>query len=178
MLLITRGFRLWFTRYLPAEIVGTSLALLFATLTYNQTDSYLIATAAGLVGEGIGFWGFTIVREIINTSHKIKNLPLWRRVIKVTTATTTNLLIEFTTAETLNTLFVRPVCLYYGPQLIEPYSLGFLVGKMISDAFFFTVAACGYGANHVRLKRSGMRKRRQTTAARRKPRRRAAKQRA
>lgn len=150
MLLIRRGFRIWFTRYLPAEIVGTSLALALATYTFFETDSYLLATAMGLAGEGFGFYGFIILRELIITNSKIKHLSPIRRFFKVTLVCTTNLLIEFTPAEILNTLFVRPVLLYLGPQYIHPYPLGFFLGKFGSDVFFYTIALCGYGLNHVR----------------------------
>lgn len=160
MFFIRRGFKIWFYRYLPAEIVGTSLALLFASYTFMHTGSYLLATAAGLTGEGIGFYGFVIVRELITTGRSIKKASFSQRIYHTLRTTTANLLVEFTTAEILNTLFVRPVLLYTVPQYITPYALGFLIGKMGSDTFFYIVALGGYMLNEWRCRKFIKQKRR------------------
>ncbi|MCA9338376.1 hypothetical protein KC949_02360 [Candidatus Saccharibacteria bacterium] len=166
MFFIRRGFRIWFYRYLPAEIVGTTLALLFASYTFMHTGSYLLATAAGLTGEGIGFYGFVIVRELITTSRSIKKASLLQRTRRTLRTTTANLLVEFTTAEILNTLFVRPVLLYTVPHYITPYALGFFVGKFGSDVFFYIVALGGYMLNEWRCRKFIRQKRRSSTATR------------
>jgi hypothetical protein len=51
---------------------------------------------------------------------------------------------EFGPAEALDSLLVRPVCMYTGPFLTGGVASGSLLGKIAADAVFYTVAIVSY----------------------------------
>ena len=58
----------------------------------------------------------------------------------------TNLIVEFAPAETLDNFFIRPFAMYIIPQHIHPYPVGFLIGKFSADLVFYLFAIVGYEA--------------------------------
>ncbi|HET9098319.1 MAG TPA: hypothetical protein VFN51_01760 [Candidatus Saccharimonadales bacterium] len=138
--------REWLRRYIPAEAIGTITALIGAWSTFSHTHSFIAATAAGWVGEGIGFYGYFIITEL-NISHRgHAGLPFYKRAIAALRTGSTNLIIEFMPAEVIDNFFIRPLTMYEAPQLIHPYPIGFLVGKFSADIFFYVLAIIGYEA--------------------------------
>lgn len=137
-------FKEWFARYVLAEVLGTILAICFAYAVYTQTKSYAVAAGAGFLGEGIGFYGYFIFTELIKNKKKYKKLPIISRFTAIISKSSTNLIIEFAPAEIIDNLFIRPFLMFYVPQHIEPYILGFLIGKLIADALFYIFAIAGY----------------------------------
>lgn len=134
----------WLKRYVPAELLGTLTALLAAGLSYNHSHSFILATATGWAGEGIGFYGYFVVTEFIMAHRRHINLPFLRRLGHALSSASSNLLIEFLPAELLDTFFLRPFLLFLIPHLIHPYLFGFLIGKFAADAAFYGLAICGY----------------------------------
>lgn len=137
-------FREWLRRYLLAETLGTTLALIFATVTYVHTHSYLVATGAGFVGEGIGFYGYLVVLELVTNGKAYRQLSIFRRLAAIVSKSSTNLIIEFAPAEIIDNIFIRPFLMFYMPQHIHPYALGFFVGKELADVLFYAFAIGGY----------------------------------
>lgn len=136
----------WLRRYIPAEIIGTTIALLSAWAIYTQTNSYIAAAAAGWVGEGIGFFGYFIILEL-STSHKRHaEHNFWKRIPLTIKSAGTNLIVEFLPAEIIDNLIIRPFALYLAPIYIHPYPVGFLVGKFSADIIFYVMAIAGYEA--------------------------------
>ncbi len=138
--------REWLRRYAWAELLGTILALLCAGLVYRHTHSYLAATGAGMLGEGIGFYGYFIAVELHRHGLRSENLPLYKRLPAIFAKSGTSLFVEFAPAEIIDNLFVRPLAMYIVPQHIKPYAVGFIVGKVAADLLFYVLAIAGYEA--------------------------------
>jgi hypothetical protein len=141
---LTRKLKEWLQRYVPAELLGTLIALIFAWVAYAKTRSYIVATGAGLVGEGIGFYGFIITKELWTNKLHTRGLSLPRRLAAVISRSGTNLLVEFAPAEVLDNFLIRPFALYMAPHYIHPYAVGFVIGKFCADMLFYALAIAGY----------------------------------
>ena len=132
--------REWLRRYIPAEIIGTTTALLAAWIAFGQTDSYIAAAAAGWVGEGVGFFGCFIASELVTSHKRYDKYNFWKRMSLTITAASTNLLVEFLPAEIIDNFVIRPFVMYIAPIYIHPYALGFLIGKFSADIIFYIIA--------------------------------------
>lgn len=140
----TQKFKEWLHRYALAELSGTIIALSCAWFTYSQTNSYLDATAAGFVGEGIGFYGYFILEELRRHGLRYKGMPLYKRLPLILAKSSSNLFAEFAPAAVIDSLFIRPFATYAVPHHIHPYGVGFLIGKFSADLIFYTIAIAGY----------------------------------
>jgi hypothetical protein len=145
--------REWLRRYIPAEILGTTTALIGAWSMYGHTHSYVAAAAAGWVGEGIGFYGYFVTTELVQNHRKYSQYGFVKRISLAVAAASTNLLVEFLPAELLDNFIIRPYLMYIVPQHIHPYPLGFLVGKFSADVIFYAFAILGYEARKRWLRR-------------------------
>ena len=123
---------------------GTIFALTAASIVYTHTRSYVAAAAAGWVGEGVGFYGYFISTELFANSIKYSQYGWLKRAGLAVTAASTNLLFEFAPAEVLDNFVIRPFLMFFVPQHIKPYALGFLAGKFSADLIFYALAAAGY----------------------------------
>jgi hypothetical protein len=145
----------WLRRYIVAETLGTIISLSFAGFTYSSSHSYVLAAAAGLIGEGVGFYGYFVSCELISNSKTYAQLPLLKRLGAVIAKSSTNLIIEFAPAEVIDNVFIRPFLMYYAPKHIHPYALGFLAGKFSADILFYAFAISGYEVKkHLHKKRA------------------------
>lgn len=138
--------REWLRRYIPAEIIGTTTALTAAWIAYAHSGSYLAAAGSGWVGEGIGFFGYFIIRELVVNHRRHAGQPLLKRLSNTITSASTNLLVEFAPAEIIDSFIIRPFAMYAVPLTIHPYPVGFLIGKFSADILFYTIATIGYEA--------------------------------
>ncbi|HVV26279.1 MAG TPA: hypothetical protein VHC21_04600 [Candidatus Saccharimonadales bacterium] len=145
--------REWLRRYVPAEILGTITALIGAWGVYAHGHSYVTATAAGWFGEGVGFYGYFIITELLANSRRYRQHSLVKRVSLAIGAASTNLLVEFAPAEVLDNFIIRPFFMYLAPHYIHPYPIGFLAGKFGADIIFYAFAILGYEARKRWLKR-------------------------
>lgn len=136
--------REWLRRYIPAEVIGTSTALTGAWIVYLHTGSYLAAAGSGWVGEGIGFFGYFILVELLANHKRYAHYGLIKRISLTVAAASTNLLIEFAPAEIIDSFIIRPFAMYIAPLSIHPYPLGFLIGKFSADILFYAIAIVGY----------------------------------
>ncbi|HSW98420.1 MAG TPA: hypothetical protein VLF71_01135 [Candidatus Saccharimonadales bacterium] len=141
---VNAKLREWLRRYIPAEILGTVLALAFAWEAYARTHSYLAAAGSGFVGEGIGFYGYFIVTELWRHGLQRREVPLYKRLHTIIGQSGLNLLVEFAPAEILDSVVIRPAAMFLVPQFIKPYALGFLAGKLGADVLFYVFAVVGY----------------------------------
>ncbi len=139
-----RKFKEWLARYFLAELLGTVLAVCFAYSIFRHTHSYALAAGAGFLGEGIGFYGYFITRELAVNGKVYKTLPLLQRLMAIISKSGTNLIIEFAPGEILDNLFIRPFLMYSLPQHVKPYLPGFVIGKLSADALFYVFAIAGY----------------------------------
>ena len=134
----------WVLRYIFAESTGTVIALVFAGVSFAHSHSYLVATAAGLIGEGIGFYGFFSITELVKHGNAYHDLPWHRRIVKAIAKSGTNLLLEFAPAEIFDSFLLRPILFYTVPQHIKPYAVGFIAAKLLSDFVFYSLAITAY----------------------------------
>lgn len=145
--------REWLRRYIPAEILGTIGAVVFAWVTYSHTHSYAIAAASGWIGEGIGFYGYFVTLELTANHRRYAGHSLVRRLGLAIGAASTNLFVEFAPAEILDNFIIRPYLMYIVPQHIQPYAAGLLVAKFSADILFYLLAIMGYETRKRWLKR-------------------------
>ena len=138
--------REWLWRYIPAEILGTTTALIGAWVVYAHTHSFVVATASGWIGEGIGFYGYFLAVELTSNSKRYSHHSLIKRVPLAVAAASTNLLVEFMPAEVLDNFIIRPYLMYLVPHYVHPYPVGFLIGKFSADVLFYALAIVGYEA--------------------------------
>lgn len=144
--------REWLKRYIPAETLGTIGALAAAWITFAHTHSYIVATGAGWVGEGIGFYGYFIVTELLNSTETHKQYRLAKRISLAIASAGANLIVEFAPAEVLDNFIIRPFLMFLVPHYIHPYPVGFLIGKFAADIVFYCFAVVGYEARKRWLK--------------------------
>lgn len=126
-----------------AESIGTAFAVVAALITFTQTGSYISATAAGWLAEGIGFYGCMIIAELLTNHKRYAGHTFFKRLLRAAGASSANLLVEFLPAELVDSFFIRPFLMYAVPHFIKPYALGFLVGKLASDLLFYVLAIAG-----------------------------------
>ena len=138
--------REWLRRYIPAETLGTLGAVIAASLAYNQSHSYIAAAVAGWAVEGVVFYGYFVIAELLRSHSVHRHLPVAKRIMTAIIMASTNLLVEFAPAEIIDTLIIRPFAMYLLPQFIHPYPLGFFIGKLCADALFYILAIAGYEA--------------------------------
>lgn len=138
--------REWLRRYIPAEVLGTITALVPAWVAYGHTHSFVAGAAAGWVGEGVGFYGYFIVAELLSGASRHKHHSFFKRAALAVAAAGTNLLVEFAPAEVLDNFIIRPFLMFLIPHYVHPYALGFLAGKFSADIIFYTLAIMGYEA--------------------------------
>jgi hypothetical protein len=119
----------WFHRYAVAEVTGLVCALL-AAVAVGRTAGPAAAAIAGTLGEGVGFYGVILVREVR------RHGATWR--------VARGLVVEFGLAEVADTLAVRPLAMYGATVLAGDTLVGVLVGKVAADVVFYTVAIAGY----------------------------------
>ena len=136
----------WLRRYIPAEILGTSLALIAAWIVFSRDHSFVAAAAAGWIGEGLGFYGYFVTSELLFNAKRYQGYPLIKRISLGIATASTNLIVEFMPAEILDNFLIRPLAMYSFPRFIHPYPIGFLVGKFSADAIFYLLAIIGYEA--------------------------------
>jgi hypothetical protein len=134
----------WLRRYMVAEFLGTVVAVVMAWIAYEHSQNYLAAAAAGFVGEGIGFYGYFIIVELRTHHVASKGLDMLPRLWHVVSKSSSNLFVEFAPAGLVSSFFILPLAMYVVPQYVQPYALGFFVGKFSSDAIFYSLAIAGY----------------------------------
>lgn len=132
------------TRYLPSEIAGTITALAAAGLAYAASDSLVAAAVAGSLGEGIGFYGITGLREFEQYYLHHYGQKRLRRAWLTAYHALRGMMVEYGPAETLDSVFVRPFLFYAIPRATGSTWLGWIAAKLGADIFFYIFVAVGY----------------------------------
>jgi hypothetical protein len=133
----------WMKRYLPAEALATVGAIGGASLTYFLTRNRIISAYGGAVGENIGYYGLIIVREYLKDQKHSKDKGKKHGVSGVL-KTIRNLLVEFGVSELLDSLVVRPLCMYIFPLIIGQFTIGVIIGKFAADIVFYIPTIIAY----------------------------------
>lgn len=130
-----RGIVFWITRYLPAEIVGTSAMVLAGLGVTLWTDAPAAIALAALVGETLGFYAVLAVTIYLEQ----RTVASSRR--RAAARTGMLLVAEFGAAELLDTFLIRPAALVAGVLLFADPMWGLLAGKLVADIAFYAIAA-------------------------------------
>ncbi len=135
---VRRGGRLqeWLLRYAPAEVFAL-IGALGGALAVSQLGYPAVPAYAGAIGEGIAFYAAILVRDLrdrrrpghprLSLAHTIRNLSL-----------------EFGPAEVLDSFVVRPLAMYLGTVLVGSLTAGVILGKIVADVVFYSLAIVGY----------------------------------
>ena len=133
----------WVQRFLPAEVVGTIVAIAVSSLTHYYTNNAVMAAYAGSVCETIAFYATIIIHDALITSKKLKEegkTLSFRGFVYLLR----NILFDFGLAELMDSLLLRPLCMYIFPIWLGNYPLGILVGKVASDIAFYLPVIISY----------------------------------
>jgi hypothetical protein len=125
----------WIKRYGPSEVAGIGMALGASWLVQQVTGSVVAAAYGAAIGEGLGFYGSLVTREMIQEAYcaGARRAPYgapemmrsWR-----------GLLLEFGPAELLDTGLIRPLAMALGTSVMG-WGLGIVVGKLVADVAFY-----------------------------------------
>jgi hypothetical protein len=133
----------WLLRFLPAELIGTLLAVLSSYYTLSFSGNKILAAYMGAIGNSIGFYGLIFLQDIfiLRKQRRITNAQLtsgdYMRVLKI-------MLLEFGPAELLDSLLLRPFAMYIFPLIIHNYAIAILVAKLASDIIFYIPVIISY----------------------------------
>ena len=158
----------WLRRYLPAEIAGTTAALLGLTMALQAEQSMATTAVVGVWSEVIGFYSVIVVQEWLAEQRRCRQSPgnsmplhTWckqrspvfrtfctsvRQTIGFLSRLLRNLVLEFGAAELLDPLILRPALLMLAMQLLSDLPVALLAGKVTADLVFYTVTICSLEA--------------------------------
>jgi len=133
----------WLRRYLPAEILAGIGAISGASLFYLITNNEILSAYAGTIGDNIGYYTFISLRDCKKNKLKYTNAGKkfgWLAYLK----TLRDLIFEFGPAEALDSLLIRPFCLYWFSKWTPNYAIGILSGKIVADIIFYVPTIFSY----------------------------------
>ena len=131
-----RGLPFWIKRYLPAEVAGSATLFLAGLAMSAATDSAAAIAYAAALGEIVGFYlvlGATVFREQRAQRAVRRSRAIGRTLILLAA--------EFGAAELLDTLVVRPAAMTLAVWALDSAAWGLVVGKVVADLAFYTIAA-------------------------------------
>jgi len=122
----------WLYRYLPAEVLGTTCALLGASLTFALTGNSAVAALVAASAENIGFYGRLLARDLAGTATLRGCLRALRDIA-----------LEFGPAEALDSL-LRPALMCAGTALLPDLHAAVIAGKLLADMVFYMLAIAAH----------------------------------
>lgn len=133
----------WGRRYIPAEILGTIMALICSFAVFGLTGNLIATAYAGTIGENTGYYGFMSAREIIRSRrhHKANNKEY---TIISFLKNIRNLMMEFGLSEVFDSILIRPFFMYLFPTLLGNITWGILAGKVAADIIFYAPTIIAY----------------------------------
>jgi len=132
----------WLWRYVPAEIfgvIGTIIGVSFFSLLSNNL---IVVVYAGSIAETIGYYGFIALWDF--RKKKIKHADSGKKIgFFEFLKNVRDLIFEFGFSEALDSLFVRPLCMYWFAIIFSDKIAGIIAGKFAADLVFYipTIAA-------------------------------------
>jgi hypothetical protein len=142
----------WLKRFLPAELTGTIAAVFVSYITHYCTNNLIVAAYAGSVAETLRFYSTIFIRDAVNEKGKLKAVNKRLTFIDFIHISK-NILFDFGVAEILDSLFLRPFCMYIFPLWLKNYTIGILMGKVASDICFYIPVILSYELRIFALKR-------------------------
>jgi hypothetical protein len=133
----------WLKRFLPAEFTGTITAVAASYIAHHVTRNLIVAAFAGSIGETLGFYTTIIIQDVrieqrkLRSANKTFSFKAFAYILR-------NILFDFGFAEIIDSLFIRPFCMYIFPVWIKNYPIGILAGKIASDICFYVPVILAY----------------------------------
>lgn len=137
-----KKIKIWIKRYLPAEISSIVLGFVITLLSYHFTQNKLLSAYIGTIADNLGYYGFLFLRDF-----KQKKNRNFFKILK-------NIYLEFGIAEFFDSLFIRAFSIYFFSNLISPYGVGVIIGKICADIIFYMQIIFVYEMMHKRKKQS------------------------
>jgi hypothetical protein len=136
--------REWIRRYLPCEIAGTIAELGGAAIAYQATGSLAAAAIIATIGASAGYYSAAYVTAV-RWSYHGSNRQRWpARVLMSNLLALRSVVVEFGPAELIDSIAVRPIAFYVGPQIFDNTLAGWIFAKLISDLAFYLIAIVSY----------------------------------
>lgn len=129
----------WIARYLPAEALATSGAVLGGLLIDYLTKNSVLTAFGATWGENLGFYG-TIFFQDLKKRMRQDNTITIGGIIKVLRG----IFLEFGTAEFFDSFLIRPMAMYYSAKFIGNLAVGLAVGKLAADLIFYIPTIISY----------------------------------
>ncbi|MGE0766182.1 MAG: hypothetical protein AB7L90_06930 [Hyphomicrobiaceae bacterium] len=135
----------WARRYAPLEIFSTITALSGAALASVLTTNAVAIAYAAAWAENVGYYGFALAREIVRLERADAGADgaprsVFQRALDASKA----LLWEFGAAEVLDSVIVRPACMYAAVAAFGSIGAGIVAGKIAADIVFYGIAIVFY----------------------------------
>jgi hypothetical protein len=134
----------WVRRYLPCEIAGTVGELGGAAVAYLMTGSLAAAAITATVGASAGYYTAAYLTAVRWSYRQHAARRRLSRVLMANVLAVRSVAIEFGPAELIDSLVVRPVAFYVGPQIFGGVVAGWIFGKLVSDVAFYVLAILSY----------------------------------
>ena len=135
-------FKEWLRRYVPLEI-GAIMALFIGGFgTHALTDNATVIAFAAAWSENIGFYIAAFAQALVARQRNSDGTPqtMLKRIFRIPQ----NMVFEFGVAELLDSFLVRPFCMYILPNILGNLAIGLIIGKILADCFFYSVAILFY----------------------------------
>lgn len=129
--------RVWLRRYLPAEIVGTSAAIVAAAAAASGSLERAVIAAAW--AEAIAFYAFVTIREFRDIRRRGPRRASGAAVLAVR-----DVIAEFGVAEAADTIVLRPLLMYAFADAFGGLIAGVIAGKLVADVAFYGLAIPAY----------------------------------
>jgi hypothetical protein len=134
----------WVRRYLPCEIAGTAGELGGAAAAYLITGSLAAAAITATVGASVGYYAAAYLNAVRWSYRQLDGRRRLPRALVANLLAVRSVAIEFGPAELIDSLVVRPVAFYVGPQIFGGVVAGWVFGKLVSDVAFYVLAIVSY----------------------------------
>jgi hypothetical protein len=125
-------------RYLPAEVAGTSGAVLGAVLALAAGGGAAGGALAATWAEVVGFYAFVTLRELRQDPRRGAR-PAVRGVRALR-----GVLAEYGLAEAADSLLLRPALMYLAAVSLGGILAGVVAGKLAADVVFYALAIPAY----------------------------------
>ncbi|KKR33464.1 MAG: hypothetical protein UT63_C0016G0003 [Candidatus Gottesmanbacteria bacterium GW2011_GWC2_39_8] len=135
--------REWTARYLPAEMSGIATAIIIGTVGFKLTGNHAISAFSGTWGDNLGYYGYTIIRDVTKSRNKHKatgkkyDLSSFLKNIR-------DIILEFGPGETFDSFITRPFLIYFFQRMVGQLQIGIFIGEIAANILFYIPTIISY----------------------------------